>query len=64
MVIRNPGEVYCWNDQGHEVHDHDLEPEYGPSMVLRFFKELHRALLCFWRMRDASVLYFDECMLG
>ena len=36
----NSGEMYCWNDQ-------DLGPEYGPFMVLRFFKELQRALLCF-----------------
>ena len=38
--------MYCWNDQGHEVCDQDLGPEYGPFMVLRFFKELQRALLC------------------
>ena len=41
-----------------------LWPEYGPFMVLRFFKELQRALLCFWRMRDASVLYLDAWMSG
>ena len=42
--------------------DQDLGPEYGPFMVLRLFKELQRALLCFWWMKDASVLYFDACM--
>ena len=37
--------------------DQDWGLEYGPFMVLRFLKELQRALLCFWRMKDASVLH-------
>ena len=35
----------CWHNQGHKVCDQDLGPEYGPFMILRFFKELLRVLL-------------------
>ena len=38
--------------------DQDLGPEYGPFMVLRFFK----GPIVFGRMKDASVLYFDARM--
>ena len=28
VVMRNPGKMCCWNDQGHKVCDQDLEQEY------------------------------------
>ena len=46
------------------VCDQDLGPEYGPFIVLIFFKELQRTLLCFLEGENASVLYFDACMSG
>ena len=54
VVIRIPGKMYCWNDQGRYVCDQDLGPDYGPVVVLRFYKELQRALLRLggWKMHQ------------
>ena len=35
MVIRNPGKMCCWNDQGHRVYDQDFgNQDVGPMMLL------------------------------
>ena len=60
VVIRNPGEMYCWNDQGHEVCGQDLRPEYGFEIL----QGIAEGPIVFGRMKDASVLYFDACMSG
>ena len=44
--MRNPGEMYCWNDQGHYVCDQDLGPEYGPVRVLKFLQGIMEGPLC------------------
>ena len=44
--MRNPGEMYCWNDQGHLVFDQDMGPEYGPFRVLKFLQGIMEGPLC------------------
>ena len=44
--MRNPGEMYCWNDQGHRVCDQDLRPKYVPLRVLKFLQGIIEGPLC------------------
>ena len=34
VVIKNPGEMCCWNDQGHRVCDQDFGTKTDPIMFL------------------------------
>ena len=46
VVMRNPGEMYCWNDQGHGVCDQDLGPKYDPFRILKFLQGIIEGPLC------------------
>ena len=46
-VIRNPGEMYCWNDHGHRVCDDDFGTKTNPVMFLVSSRN-YRGLLVFF----------------
>ena len=56
LVTRNPGEMYCRNDQGHGVCDQDLGQEYGPFRVLKFLQGIMEGPLCWENKRCIRIV--------